>query len=416
VPTVETSGEPVYNSLSMVQLLCESRTVRRDAANSRLNLAHHRVVARALGADAALIDEGRAVVDAWASGNPWPPAYVDEWRRLLASPVGEVRREIVHRTAGAERLRGCSPFALIPSRLLTHQQVRRFWRMGTARATRVLEPRQYGDYADHLKKLGADDRVLRFSRAVDDDWIDDFVERVGDDRESVIIGHYDADLGLDGALCVALLDRAGQRVADTGLSVLPEARHRGIGFHLLEHGLLWARNHGARRFVSMFVARNEIMYKMAQRHGMELGPSEEGMEGHIDVAPQTLASVSRELIDEQIAEWDYRLKAHRAAFSLVGGHRLPGKSGMTDRERLAQLVAVGGTGIIATYVIAFRYALIQSGASAEDHTEGLAILRRMLEPLVAHDPDLWTFTRGLPAVGEGEWIRYGLLRRSADVR
>jgi hypothetical protein len=53
------------------------------------------VVARALGADAALIDEGRAVVDAWASSNPWPPAYVDEWRRLLASPVGEVRRETV---------------------------------------------------------------------------------------------------------------------------------------------------------------------------------------------------------------------------------------------------------------------------------------------------------------------------------
>jgi hypothetical protein len=174
---------------------------------------------------------------------------------------------------------------------------------------------------------------------------------------------------------------------------------------------LWARNHGAGRLFSVFAARNEIMYKMAQRHGMEVGLTEEGMEGRIDVEPQTLASVSRELLEEQIAEWDYRLKAHRAAFSLVGGHRLPGPSGMTDRERLAQLVAVGGTGIIATYVIAFRYALIQSGASAEDHSEGLATLRRMLEPLVAHDPDLWTFARGLPSVGEGRRVRYGVLRR-----
>ena len=57
----------------------------REAANKRINLTHHRVVARALRADPALIEEARGVVDAWSRGTPYPPLFVREWRRLLSS-------------------------------------------------------------------------------------------------------------------------------------------------------------------------------------------------------------------------------------------------------------------------------------------------------------------------------------------
>jgi hypothetical protein len=69
-------------------------------------------------------------------------------------------------------------------------------------------------------------------------------------------------------------------------------------------------------------------------------------------------------------------------------------------ERLVQLAAVGRTDVIATYVIVFRYALIHSGASDDDHAAALAQLRAKLEPLVARDPDLWTFTKGLPVASQ----------------
>jgi hypothetical protein len=71
---------------------------------------------------------------------------------------------------------------------------------------------------------------------------------------------------------------------------------------------------------------------------------------------------------------------------------------------------VGRTDVIATYVIVFRYALIQSGAGGEDHAASLAQLRAKLEPLVARDPDLWTFAKGLPATGQGNHSRYALRR------
>jgi hypothetical protein len=136
--------------------------VIREAANRRINLTHHRVVARALRADPALIEEARRVVDAWSRGTPHPPLFVREWRRLLSSSADVVGREIVHHAPDAERLRGSSPFALTPSRLLTRDQVRRLWRMSAFHAMRLLQPSEYADYGAHLRKLDKRDRTLRF--------------------------------------------------------------------------------------------------------------------------------------------------------------------------------------------------------------------------------------------------------------
>jgi GNAT superfamily N-acetyltransferase len=387
-----------------------------EAANRRINLAHHRIVARALKGTPELIDEARAVVDTWSSGAPYPPAFVKEWRHALALPADAIRREIVRHTPQADRLRGCSPFALIPSWLLTLKQVRRFWRMSTFYAMRLLRPSEYADYAAHLKRLDRKDRILRFCQPVTDQWIDRFVEAIGTDAESVVIGHYDTDLGLDGALHLALLDRDDGRFAETGLSVLPEARHRGIGYHLLERGLLWARNHGASRYYSLCAAGNQIMFKLARAQRMAIDFTEEGLvEGIISINGLTMGSLSLEILEDQIGEWDYNLKAHRTAFSFVAGRGLAAPAGMTDLERLIELAAVGGIDVITTYIIVFRYALVYSGASAEDHTASLAGLRARLEPLMARDPDLWFFAKGLPSAREGTSIRCGAeLPASAD--
>ncbi len=48
--------------------------------------------------------------------------------------------------------------------------------------------------------------------------------------------------------------------------------------------------------------------------------------------------------------------------------------------------------------------------------QGMQYMRNMfdgrakLEPLVARDPDLWTFAKGLPAAGQGNHSRYALRR------
>jgi GNAT superfamily N-acetyltransferase len=389
-------------------------TMWREAASGRINLAHHRIVARALRRDARLLEEARGVIEAWFAGNAYPPSFAKEWRRLLSAPASVVGEEISRHTPEAERLRGSSPFALIPSRLLTREQVQRFWRMSAFYAIRVLQPSEYGDYAAHLKKLSKHDRVLRFCQPVTDRWIDRFVASIGQDAESIVLGHYDSELGLDGALDVALVERDDGRFAETGLSVLPEARHRGIGFHLLQRGLLWARNRGASRYYSLCTAGNQIMFKLARAYQMQVSFSDEGVEGIIAVNPLTLRSLSLEILEDQIAEWDYNLKAHRAAFSFVAGRAVSDRRSKTDLARLVQLAAVGQTDIIATYVIVFRYALIRSGVSPEDHGAALAALRAKLEPLMARDPDLWTFARGLPTASDRHGIRYCVWRHALE--
>ena len=252
---------------------------------------------------------------------------------------------------------------------------------------RLLQPSEYPDYGAHLKRLNKRDRTLRFCRPVSDEWIDAFIRTIVKDEESVVIGHYDAALGLDGALFIALVERDEGRFAETGLSVLPEARHRGIGCHLLERGLLWARNRSASRFYFLCATGNDIMFKLARAHRMDISFTDEGVEGCISINPLTLRSLSRKILEDQIGEWDFNLKAHRAAFFVIA-RPLPEHAAKTDMERLIQLAVVGRTDVIAAYVIIFRLALIPSGASAEYHAASLAQLRAQLEPLVARDPDL----------------------------
>lgn len=61
--------------------------------------------------------------------------------------------------------------------------------MSTFYAMRILRPSEYADYAAHLKRLDRKDRILRFCQPVTDQWIDRFVEAIGTDAESVVIGH-----------------------------------------------------------------------------------------------------------------------------------------------------------------------------------------------------------------------------------
>lgn len=58
---------------------------------------------------------------------PNPAAFVVQWDRLLSRPIMELRREITRRTPDADRLRASSPFALIPTRVMSADQRIRLW-------------------------------------------------------------------------------------------------------------------------------------------------------------------------------------------------------------------------------------------------------------------------------------------------
>jgi hypothetical protein len=78
------------------------------------SLAMHRIVAKRLLADPALIDQARGTIARWRSHSGEPlPSYIVEWGRILdASPV-EIAGFLASTSEDATRLRQSSPFTSI---------------------------------------------------------------------------------------------------------------------------------------------------------------------------------------------------------------------------------------------------------------------------------------------------------------
>ncbi|HEV7369402.1 hypothetical protein [Arenibaculum sp.] len=95
-----------------IQGLARSPRVSAEAVNDRAKLMMHRLVARRLAVEPALIDRAR---DALRSGSRDRPklACMLEWERLLGLDPGVLRRRLTERSEEMERLRLSSPFAAV---------------------------------------------------------------------------------------------------------------------------------------------------------------------------------------------------------------------------------------------------------------------------------------------------------------
>jgi len=78
----------------------------RDELRAR---AYHAAVARRLRR--ADVQEARRQLRRWSATGRIAPSYAEEWDRILASPLPEVRRLITEDTSHADDLRQNSPLA-----------------------------------------------------------------------------------------------------------------------------------------------------------------------------------------------------------------------------------------------------------------------------------------------------------------
>ena len=103
-------------------------TVNRETINDRFKLAFHRVVARRLKQDPALLEGARAIVRGW-SEEASAPDFVAEWGDLLARPMDDVRRTIVRRNEDLKRLRVSSPFSMLGEQVMDDAARMKLWRI-----------------------------------------------------------------------------------------------------------------------------------------------------------------------------------------------------------------------------------------------------------------------------------------------
>jgi len=179
---------------------------------------------------------------------------------------------------------------------------------------RSLGPGHRDRIATHLLSLDPQDRYLRFGYAASDEQIRRYADSLDFERDD-IFGIYNRKLEL---LAVAHLafsrDPQASACAEFGVSVLAKARGRSYGQRLFDRAVMHARNEGVDLLFIHALSENTAMLKIARKAGATLERVGSETEAHLRLPPATLDSRVSALVEEQIAQTDYRLKAQARSF------------------------------------------------------------------------------------------------------
>ena len=177
---------------------------------------------------------------------------------------------------------------------------------------RSLGPRHRGRIAAHLKALDPDSRYLRFGYAATDEQIERYVDSLDFDHDEVF-GIFNRRLEL---IAMAHLAFPRQPVpgkpamAEFGVSVLAAARRRGFGRRLFRRAMLHARNRGVQMLFIQALTENIAMLAIARDAGALLENAGSETEAWLKLPPDSFASHLGQIVGQQAAEIDYRLKLH----------------------------------------------------------------------------------------------------------
>ena len=179
---------------------------------------------------------------------------------------------------------------------------------------RSLGPGHRDRIAAHLLALDGDDRYLRFGYLATDEHISRYVAGLDFERDD-IFGIFNRKLEMIAMAHVAFSQQAEHNsCAEFGVSVLKKARGRGYGSRLFERAVMHARNEGVDLMFIHALTENKAMLKIATNGGATLERAGSETEAYLRLPPATLDSRMSEMVDEQVARTDYRLKAQAHSF------------------------------------------------------------------------------------------------------
>jgi RimJ/RimL family protein N-acetyltransferase len=179
---------------------------------------------------------------------------------------------------------------------------------------RSLGPSHRPRIEAHLLALDANDRYLRFGYAATDEQIRRYVEQL-DFEDDEVFGIYNRKLELIAMAHLAFSrDPQASRCAEFGVSVLAKARGRGWGSRLFERAVIHARNEGVELLFIHALSENAAMIRIARKAGATLERFGSETEAHLRLPPATLDTRVSELVVEQLAQTDYRLKRQAKTF------------------------------------------------------------------------------------------------------
>jgi len=166
----------------------------------------------------------------------------------------------------------------------------------------------------HLLALSAADRYLRFGYAANNTHIERYVSGLDFERDE-IFGIYNRKLELIAMAHLAFSTNPElTSCAEFGVSVLAHARGRGYGARLFGRAVMHSRNEGVQMMFIHALSENTVMLNIARKAGATVVRDGSETEAYLKVQPADLDSRMSEMIDEQIAQTDYRLKVQAKRF------------------------------------------------------------------------------------------------------
>jgi len=183
----------------------------------------------------------------------------------------------------------------------------------------------------HLVALNDHDRYFRFGFTAKDEQIERYVNGIDFERDEVF-GIYNRHVKL---IAVAHLAYSGDKHRDAccefGVSVLAQVRGRGYGTRLFERAVMHACNEGVQTMYVHVLSENSAMLKIAVHAGATVVRDGAESEAHLRLPTATFNTHMSEMVEEHLAQADYRIKVHAKQFRQTLGRfqsawRLPNQT------------------------------------------------------------------------------------------
>ena len=179
---------------------------------------------------------------------------------------------------------------------------------------RSIGPSHGARIAAHLLALTPNDRYLRFGYIANDEQVQRYVDGLNFERDE-IFGIYNRKLELIAMAHLAYsTDPQLKSCAEFGVSVVAGARGRGYGSRLFERAVIHARNDGVDMMFIHALSENTAMLSIARKGGATIERDGSESEAYLKLPPADLDSRVTEMVEEQIAQTDYRFKVQAKQF------------------------------------------------------------------------------------------------------
>ena len=179
---------------------------------------------------------------------------------------------------------------------------------------RPLAPRHKPKILAHLLQLSGPDRYLRFGYAATDEQISRYVDQIDFVRDEVF-GIFNRRLELAAMAHLAYsVDPKWSTCAEFGVSVTARYRGRKLGAQLFDRAVYQARNQGVHMLFIHALSENAAMLRIARNAGARVEREGSESEAYLSLPQATLDTHLTALVEDQMAEVDYRIKQQARQF------------------------------------------------------------------------------------------------------